>query len=214
MIPDIIISDVMMPEMDGIELCALLKNDIRTSHIPVILLTARTSTVHEVDGLESGADDYVRKPFDSRAIVSRVASQLDNRSKIRKHFYNQVRFNNHKSIKPVSKEEKFIDEVSEIVEKSIHKGDEFSIDKLADDLCMSQSTLYRKVKSLTGLSIVGFVRSMRLKKACEILLTEDIKLSAIAYNVGFNDYKYFKKSFIQQYGVSPKEYRDNALLER
>jgi len=211
-IPDLIISDVMMPEIDGIELCAFIKNDIRTSHIPIILLTARTSTVYEVDGLEMGADDYVRKPFDSQVIKSRVASQLGNRKKVRSHLVNQIRFEPNNVIKPVNREEEFIHKLSEIVENSINE-EEFTIDTLADDLCMSQSTLYRKIKSLTGMSIVGFIRSIRLKKSTEILLTEDIKLSAVAYAVGFNDYKYFKKSFTQQYGVSPKEYRENAINE-
>lgn len=212
LVPDLIISDVMMPEMDGIELCGVLKNDIRTSHIPIILLTARTSTVYEVDGLETGADDYVRKPFDSEVIKSRVASQLENRQKVRSYLVNQVRFESNKTIKPINREEKFIQEVSDLVEKSI-LDETFSIDNLADDLCMSQSTLYRKIKSLTGMSIVGFIRSIRLRKATEILITEDIKLSAVAYSVGFNDYKYFKKSFTQQYGFSPKEYRENAIQE-
>lgn len=209
-IPDLIISDVMMPEMDGIELCRCLKDDVRTSHIPIILLTARTSTVHEVDGLDKGADDYVRKPFDSKVIKSRVASQLENRQKVRAHLVNKIRFDSKSIVKPINREERFIQEISELVEKSMH-DQYFSIEVLADELCMSQSTLYRKIKSLTGMSIAGFIRSIRLKKATEVLLTEDTKLSAVAYAVGFNDYKYFKKSFIQQYGVSPKEYREKAF---
>lgn len=211
-IPDLIVSDVMMPEMDGIELCKHLKNNIETSHIPIILLTARTSTVYEVDGLDTGADDYVHKPFDAKVIRSRVASQLENRKKVRAHLINKIRFESTPKIKPVNREEKFIHDLSATVEKSI-QDELFSIESLADEFCMSQSTLYRKIKSLTGLSIAGFIRSIRLKKATEILITEDIKLSAVAYSVGFNDYKYFKKSFTQQYGVSPKEYRENALRE-
>ena len=209
-VPDLIISDVMMPEMDGIEMCKHLKNNIQTSHIPVILLTARTSTVHEVDGLETGADDYVRKPFDAKVIKSRVASQLQNRQKMRSYLVNKIRFESRPAIKPVNKEEKFINDLSKKVEESMH-DEHFSIESLADVLCMSQSTLYRKIKSLTGMSIAGFIRSVRLKKATEILITEDIKLSAVAYSVGFNDYKYFKKSFSQQYGLTPREYRENAM---
>lgn len=208
-IPDLIISDLMMPEMDGIELCEKLKSDIRTSHIPFILLTARTSTVHEVDGLETGADDYVRKPFDAKVIISRVASLLENRHKVRMYFVNKMRFESGVVIEPINKEEQFIEDLYERVGNSLHDKT-FSVEVLANELCMSQSTLYRKIKSLTGLSIAGFIRSVRLKKSTDILLTEDIKLSAVAYAVGFNDYKYFKKSFIEQYGISPKEFREKG----
>jgi len=199
----------MMPEMDGIELCQALKSNINTSHIPIILLTARTSTVYEVDGLETGADDYIRKPFNAQVVKSRVKSTLENRQKVRAHFMNQIRFETSTSIKPVNKEEKFIQEVSGLVEGALHDND-FSIEVLSDQMCMSQSTLYRKIKSLTGLSIAGFIRSIRLKKSTEILLTDDMKLSGVAYAVGFNDYKYFKKSFIEQYGISPKDYRESG----
>ncbi|MEM9895002.1 MAG: two-component regulator propeller domain-containing protein [Bacteroidota bacterium] len=209
-IPDLIISDVMMPELDGIELCGILKDDIRTSHIPIILLTARTSTVYEVDGLDTGADDYVRKPFDAEVIKARVVSLLQNRSKVRSHLINQLRFKTDVVIKPENREEKFIQDLSSRVEGSLQDSS-FSIDILAEELCMSQSTLYRKIKSLTGLSIAGFIRSVRLKKATEILISENIKLSAVAYSVGFNDYKYFNKSFTEQYGISPKEYREQAF---
>ncbi len=211
-VPDLIISDVMMPEMDGLELCKLLKNDIRTSHIPIILLTARTSTVHEVDGLDLGADDYVRKPFDTNVIKSRVATLLENREKVRNHLLNKVRFEPNTTNPIVDKEEKFIQDISEMIEKNMLNA-EFGIESMSDDLCMSQSTLYRKIKSITGLSIAGFIRSIRLKKAAEMLISEDTKLSAIAYSVGFNDYKYFKRSFTEQFGLSPKTYRENRIEE-
>jgi signal transduction histidine kinase/ligand-binding sensor domain-containing protein/DNA-binding response OmpR family regulator len=213
LIPDLVISDIMMPEMDGIELCASLKNDLRTSHIPVILLTARTTTVHEVDGLETGADDYVRKPFDARVIKSRISSLLQNRQKVRGHLLNKIQFEPNQSIRPINRGEAFIKALSCIVEKSID-DESVTIETLSSEFCMSQSTLYRKVKSITGLSIVGFIRSIRLKKAAEMLLADDdAKLTTIAYAVGFKDYKYFKKSFIRQFGVSPRLYRENQLKE-
>ncbi|NQZ76762.1 MAG: response regulator, partial [Ekhidna sp.] len=211
-VPDIIISDVMMPEMDGLELCRILKEDLRTSHIPIILLTARTSKVYEIEGLDHGADDYVTKPFDASVIRSRVASQVENRKKVRSYLINKIRFEPNAVHRAVDKEEQFIHDVSAIIEGSIQDTD-FSIEALADELCMSQSTLYRKIKSLTGFSIAGFVRSIRLKKSAEILIAEDIKLSAVAYSVGFNDYKYFKKTFTEQFGLSPRDYRQNKLDE-
>ncbi|MGL1886781.1 MAG: ATP-binding protein [Reichenbachiella sp.] len=211
-IPDLIISDVMMPEMDGIELTKILKSNIITSHIPVILLTARTSTVHEVDGLKTGADDYVKKPFDATVIKSRVQSQLDNRRKVRAHLLNKVRFEPDTNIIPTDFEEKFIQDASNIVDQHLDDSD-FGVDILSETLCMSQSTLYRKIKSLTGMSITGFIRSIRLKKASEILLTHDLKLSAVGYMVGFNDYKYFKKSFQKQFGKTPKEYQEENMAK-
>lgn len=213
LIPDLVISDIMMPEIDGIELCASLKNDLRTSHIPVILLTARTSTVYEVDGLETGADDYIRKPFDAQVIKSRISSLLQNRQKVRGYLLNKERFEPNQSIQPINREEAFIQTLSCIVEKSI-EDESITVETLSSEFCMSQSTLYRKVKSITGLSIVSYIRSIRLKKGAEMLLSDDdAKLTTIAYAVGFKDYKYFKKSFIQQFGVSPKEYRGNQLKE-
>ncbi|MEX0275630.1 MAG: ATP-binding protein, partial [Flavobacteriaceae bacterium] len=206
-IPDLIISDVMMPEMDGLELCKTLKSKIATSHIPIILLTARTSTVYEVDGLNIGADDYVRKPFEANVLRSRVTSQLENRKKIRSHVQNKLRFEIDTSIQKVDFQEKFVEEAFSLVNEHLDDPN-FGIEMLAEKLFMSQSTLYRKIKTLTGMSISGFIRSVRLKKASEILLTQDLKLSAVAYSVGFNDYKYFKRSFIKQYGISPREYRE------
>lgn len=210
-VPDLIISDVMMPRMDGIELCKTLKSQVSTSHIPVILLTAKTSTDHEITGLNVGADDYIKKPFDAMVIQSRVTTLLDNRIKTREHLVRKLRFEPNVPVVAENFEEKFLNEVTTLVEKHLEDS-HFSIEYLSDNLCMSQSTLYRKIKSLTGLSIAGFIRSVRLKKASEILVTQDVKLSAVAYMVGFNDYKYFKKSFTKQYGESPKDFREKILF--
>ncbi|MEN8247375.1 MAG: two-component regulator propeller domain-containing protein [Bacteroidota bacterium] len=212
-IPDLIICDIMMPEMDGLEMTRILKSQISTSHIPIILLTAKTSKEHEIEGLNVDADDYIKKPFDVSVIKSRIASQLANRKKVRSYLLNKVRFEPDQKIEIVDFEEQFIDNAVKIVEE--HLDDHlFDVPVLSDKLCMSQSTLYRKIKSLTGLSIAGFIRSVRLKKASEILLTEDQKLSAVAYMVGFNDYKYFKKSFTSQFGISPKEFQDEQRHKR
>jgi signal transduction histidine kinase/ligand-binding sensor domain-containing protein/DNA-binding response OmpR family regulator len=211
-IPDLIISDVMMPKMDGIALCKLLKEELKTSHIPIILLTARTSTVFEVDGLQTGADDYIKKPFDTKVLLSRVKTTLENREKVRSYFYNKLRFETPTKVAGKNFEEKFIDKAMQLVLDNL-SNEQFGVEYMASELCMSHPTLYRKIKSLTGMSIAGFIRSIRLKKASEILVTQDLNLSSVGYEVGFNDYKYFKKSFKSQFGMSPGAYREKALSE-
>ena len=208
-IPDLIVSDVMMPVKDGISLCKELKTNINTSHIPIILLTARTSTVYEIEGLEHGADDYVKKPFNASIIKARINSILDNRSKIKTHFLNKVRFEPvQKSIKnDKDSETKFIDKAIGLVEDNL-QNESFDIEFLTEELNMSRSSLFRKIKSLTGLSLSAFIRSIRVKKAAQLILTEDLSLKEIAFEVGFNTYKYFKVSFEKQFDCLPSDYKN------
>lgn len=208
-IPDLIISDVMMPGKDGIALCKELKSQITTSHIPIILLTARTSTVFEIEGLKTGADDYITKPFNANVIKARIASLLENREKLRAHLLNKVRFEPTAVEKhdETDTEKAFIDKAIRLVENNLENID-FGIDNMVDALCMSQSTLYRKIKSLTGLSITAFIRSIRLKKAAYLMLSTNLNLNQIAFEVGFNDYKYFKTSFKKQFNCLPSQYKD------
>lgn len=207
-IPDLIVSDVMMPGKDGITLCKELKSQIITSHIPIILLTARSSTVFEIQGLQTGADDYVTKPFNPTIIKARIASLLENRKKIRALLLNKIQF--EPTLTEIEKdsntESAFINKAIVLVEKNLQNSS-FSIDNMVDELNMSQSTLYRKIKSLTGLSLTSFIRSIRLKKAAHLILIDDLNLSQIAYEVGFNDYKYFKISFEKQFNCLPSKYR-------
>jgi signal transduction histidine kinase/ligand-binding sensor domain-containing protein/DNA-binding response OmpR family regulator len=207
-IPDLIVSDVMMPGKDGITLCKELKSQIITSHIPIILLTARSSTVFEIQGLQTGADDYITKPFNPTIIKARIASLLENRKKIRTLLLNKIQFEPTVTEieKDINTESAFIHKAILLVEKNIQNSS-FSIDNMVEDLNMSQSTLYRKIKSLTGLSLTSFIRSIRLKKAAHLILTEDLNLSQVAYEVGFNDYKYFKISFEKQFKCLPSKYR-------
>lgn len=208
-VPDIIVSDIMMPGKDGITLCKELKSHINTSHIPVILLTARTSTVFEIEGLKTGADDYVTKPFNPLIVKARISSILDNRTKMRQHFVNKVRFEptltdaNPKE----DAENAFIQKAMQLVEANL-QNDEFGIDHMTDEFYMSQSTLYRKIRSLTGLSLSGFIRSVRLKKAAVLILTTNMNLNEVAYDVGFNDYKYFNSCFKKQFECLPSQYRE------
>ena len=208
-IPDLIISDVMMPGKDGITLCKELKSQITTSHIPIILLTARTSTVFEIEGLKTGADDYITKPFNSKVIKARISSLLANREKLRAHFLNKVRFEPTAARieNDADAENTFIHKAILLVENNLDNPS-FGIENMVDELCMSQSTLYRKVKSLTGLSLTAFIRSIRLKKAAHIILSTDLNFNQVAYEVGFNDYKYFKTSFKKQYNCLPSKYKE------
>ncbi|MFT5256889.1 MAG: signal transduction histidine kinase/DNA-binding response OmpR family regulator [Arenicella sp.] len=206
-IPDLIISDVMMPEKDGITMCKELKSQITTSHIPIILLTARTSTVFEIEGLKTGANDYVTKPFAVKVIKARVESLLENRDRLRTHLLNKVRF------EPTAEdveldtdiENVFITKAILLVEKNLENSS-FGIETMVDELHMSRSSLFRKIKSLTGLSLSAFIRSIRLKKAAHLILTSDLNLSQISFEVGFNDYKYFKTSFKKQFKCLPSKY--------
>lgn len=209
--PDIIISDIMMPEMDGIMFCKEIKSHIITSHIPVILLTARTSTVYELSGLETGADDYITKPFNPIILKSRIHNILENRRKLKGYFLNKVRFEPDKQIVESNDiDEIFLEKAIKLVNDNI-SNEEFSIDKLMEELYMSRSTLYRKIKSLTGLSITAFIRSVRLKKAAQLILTENMKLSQVAFEVGINDYKHFRLSFQQQFDCLPSDYKATMM---
>ena len=209
-VPDIIISDVMMPRKDGLEMCKDLKTNIITSHIPIILLTARTASVYEIEGLLNGADAYVTKPFNPNVIKARLKSILDTRIKLRKYYQNKIMFGPNK--KEVESEENtdeaLLNELITYVEEHLTDSS-FGIENLMEKLCVSQPTLYRKLKSLTDLSPSAFIRSIRLKKAAELILTKDYKLSYIAYEVGFNDYKYFKSSFKKQFNCLPSMYRES-----
>lgn len=208
-IPDLIVSDVMMPGKDGITLCKELKSQIITSHIPIILLTARSSTVFEIQGLETGADDYITKPFNPTIIKARIASLLENRKKLRTILLNKIQFEPTLAEIEIdtNTESAFIHKAIILVENNLQNSD-FSIESMVDELHMSQSTLYRKIKSLTGLSLTSFIRSIRLKKAAHLILIDDLNLSQIAYEVGFNDYKYFKISFEKQFKCLPSKYKE------
>ncbi|MUH37005.1 hybrid sensor histidine kinase/response regulator [Zobellia amurskyensis] len=210
---DLILCDIMMPIMDGLTACKALKSNISTSHIPVILLTARSSNIYEIKGLNTGADDFITKPFDPQVVKARIATVIQNRSKTREYFLNKVRFEpTHLKVKKDDAESVFIDKVITAVEENL-MNQEFGIDNLMDICCMSQSTLYRKIKSLTGLSLTGFIRSIRTKKAAEIILSEDVKMKEVAMRVGFNDYKYFKVSFKKQFGCLPSKYKSKINLQ-
>ncbi len=206
-LPDIILSDVMMPEMDGLELCEKIKNNPKTAHIPVVLITARAAAVHELEGLESGADDYIVKPFNPQILFSKVQSLLINRRKLREHFQRQILMEPSTSDIPDA-DRAFIREAMEIVEHNL-ANKQFGVQSLVSESGMSQSAYYRKLKNITGQSVVEFIRDVRLKRAAQLLTTGQFRVTEVMDQVGIEDYKYFRSAFQKLYNLSPSEYAKN-----
>lgn len=203
-LPDLIISDITMAELGGVELCRAIKEDPSLSHIPVILLTASTASETRLQGIESGADDYITKPFEKELLKARVVSLLKKRNALQQYFYNEITL--QKTDQKVSVEYKeFLEKCIKIVED--HLDDEtFSIKTLTTEMGMSRSSLYRKVNSVSGQSIIGFIRFIRLRKAAELMINTENNVNEIASVTGFNDIKYFRTHFNQLFGMNPSEY--------
>jgi len=208
--PDIIISDVMMPEMDGTTLCATLKENVETSHIPIILLTALASSETKISSYDLGADSYIEKPFDLRILRSKVFNLIKSR-KILKD-----KFNKPDEKEPVVSyknklDNDFIQKAYAIVNKHMDNS-EFSVEVLCHELFMSRPVVYRKLKALTNNSPQDFIKIIRLKKAAEFIKEERFSITDVAYNTGFSDPKYFSTSFKNFFGVSPSKYlkKDNT----
>ncbi|AHM60551.1 Histidine kinase-like ATPase [Flammeovirgaceae bacterium 311] len=202
-IPDLVITDIMMPEMDGQELCRLLKENEKTSHIPVILLTAKASQESKLEGFETGADDYITKPFHLKELQVRVKNLLEQREKLRKRFSRTVLLQ-PKEIAITSTDEKFLSKCIATVEKHMSNPD-FSVDEMGREIGMSRSQLHRKLKALIDQSTTEFIRNIRLKRASELIKNNFGNTSDVAYAVGFNSVSYFIKCFRQVYGKTPSD---------
>jgi len=203
-IPDLIVSDVMMPEMDGLELCRRLKTDERTNHIPVILLTARSGNIHEVNGLKTGADVYLTKPFGVAVLQLTIANLISLKSNIRRKFSQQITLQ-PANILIESSGEEFLNKLMNLVETNLI-NDDFTVSILAAEIGMSTPVLYKKIKALTGMTVNNFIKSVRLKRAAQLLKQNHNTVYEVAYLVGFNDSKYFSKEFSRQFGQTPSEY--------
>ena len=240
-VPDIIISDVMMPEKDGIEMTRELRADMTTSHIPIILLTAKTTIESKLEGLEYGADDYITKPFSATYLQARVENLLSQRKKLQS-FYRENLLNipvadSNGSLSGVSttsetvvggtseaqkndvdgqvsevpvmspNDRKFMDKLVELMEKNMDNG-ELVVDDLVSELAVSRSVFFKKLKTLTGLAPIEFIKEMRMKRAVQLIETGEFNMTQISYMVGINDPRYFSKCFKAQVGMTPTEYRD------
>ena len=207
--PDAIICDVMMSGIDGYEVCRTLKHDERTSHIPIVMLTAKSSEQHTIEGLESGADDYIAKPFSSAILRVRIKNLIESRNLLRKKFVKEP-FATINDISPSKTDEKLFKKAYEIVEKNLDNPN-FEVNDFAHEIGMSRTQLYRKIQVISGQSVKEFIRIIRLKKAAELLLMKDKNITEIAYTVGFNSLSYFTASFTEYYGLNPTKYIEKYI---
>ena len=202
--PDLIISDIMMPEMDGIELCRKIKTDIRTSHIPVILLTARTAITFKYEGLETGADEYITKPFHAEYLALKIRNLIYQREMVRRKFLKES-ITDPEVITLTSMDERLLQKAIDYMHKHMGRGD-LSIESISDHLGMSRVHFYRKIKAIAGVTPQEFLRTVRLKYAASLISQKKLRIAEVAYMCGFKDPAYFSKSFKKFYGVSPSEF--------
>jgi len=203
-LPDIVLSDVMMPKMNGMTLCKSIKTDERTSHIPVVLLTARGTTDDFVEGMSVHADAYCPKPFDIKALKAILSSVIYNRLILRAKFKSNLDFI-PSEIVTSTMDEKFLTKLLKVIERNLSNSD-FTVELLASEMGYDQEILNRKLKSITGQTTRPFIRIIRLKKAAELLKTKRYSISDVTYEVGFTDLKYFRECFKNEFGVSPSDY--------
>lgn len=210
--PDLILSDIMMPKRNGLELCAMIKEDVRVGHIPVILMTARSMVVHIKEGFQAGADDYVIKPFSMDVLRIRIHSLLQSRQQLKK-LYGRRFSPEVVGTSMVSADERFSQKLYEVIEKHI-SDPELSIDILCQEIGISRANLYRKIKAISELSPTELIRSKRLEVAMKYLKETDMSISDIAAALGFSSHSYFSNSFKAQYGMSPSEFIQNIKLKK
>ena len=203
-IPDLIISDIMMPEMDGYEMCRRIKKNFRTSHVPIIMLTAKAERDDKLEGLETGADDYLLKPFDSKELLIRVRNLIRIREQMREKYRTEMLLK-PKEVNVPSTEKIFIEKLTLIIEKNI-SNEKFGVDTLSDQIGLSRSQLHRKLKAITDQSTTEFIRNFRLQRAADLILQNFGNMAEITYKVGFSSQSYFTKCFTDYFGCSPVEY--------
>jgi DNA-binding response OmpR family regulator len=205
-LPDIIITDVMMPVMDGIEFCKKVKNDDRTCHIPVIMLTAKSSILHRIEGLESGANSYIPKPFHPEHILIRIKKLLEERELILKHLAQDTFIENIKNLEVHNDDKELLRNVIDVIRNNIENENLQSL-FIEEKLGISNSQLYRKIKQNFGFSPGDLIRSIRLNYAAELLRKSNYTVSEVCYRSGFNNRSYFYREFKKMYGNTPKNYQ-------
>jgi YesN/AraC family two-component response regulator len=204
-IPDIIISDILMPGMNGLELTSKIKNNPKTNHIPIILLTALTEHKHQIDSINRGADFFLTKPVDESLLFARIDNIFNNRETLKNKYDGQV----HTNIS-LSRSEVFIQEARKIVEQNL-QNPSFEIENLAKELNISRSSLHRKIKSLTNQSSSEYIRDIRLTSAIKLMNTGKFNMDEIGVFVGFNSTSYFIRSFKKKYGKTPKDFYNDLM---
>jgi DNA-binding response OmpR family regulator/two-component sensor histidine kinase len=210
-IPDLILTDIMMPKMNGVDLCRKLKKDEKTAHIPVVLLTAKASGEDKKEGLESGADDYLLKPFEASELLVRIQNLIESRRKLREHFSRKITLQ-PSSIAISSVDEQFLQRCMQIIET--HMSDaSFGVEAFSREVAMSRMQLFRKLKALTNHSPGDFLRIMRLKRAADLLSHGAGSIAEVAFLVGFNEPSYFTKCFQKEYGQTPSDFVAQGTLK-
>ncbi|MGK6349855.1 response regulator transcription factor [Parapedobacter sp. DT-150] len=200
----LIVSDVMMPEMDGYELCRRIKSDVEHSHIPIILLTAKNTLQSKIEGLEQGADAYIEKPFSPEHLHAQVHSLLSNRNKIREYFASSP-LAHIKTMAHTKADEHFLEQLNEVI--GCHMANaSFDVEHLAEKVNMSRPTLYRKIKAISNLTPNDLINIARLKKAAELLSKGGYKIYEVSDRVGYSSQTHFGRNFQKQFGMSPSEY--------
>jgi DNA-binding response OmpR family regulator len=210
-IPDLIISDVMMPGMDGLQFCRKVKTDERTSHIPVILLTARQSDQFQEEGYETGADDYIIKPFRIGLVLVRIKNLLESRKKLRELFNRETGFNPRLAGTNAT-DKAFLAKATSLIEENM-SNEGFNVEWLAAQMFLSRSQLYRKIKALTNQSVQDFVNTIRLNKAATLLMDGSLSVSEIAFMAGYADSTTFGRSFQKQFGETPKKFSQKGKTQ-
>ncbi|MCD9017148.1 hybrid sensor histidine kinase/response regulator transcription factor [Parachryseolinea silvisoli] len=206
-VPDIIICDIMLPGKDGLEVARMLKNDLRTSHIPVIILTAKGSIEQKIAGVQTGADEYITKPFVFEYLHERIKALIHNREVLRQHYSHDLHVDLGQTA-PGSIDKKFVNDFMALIEKNISNA-EFNVNDIGRELGMSRIQLYRKVKALLGYSVNDYIINVRLKKAKHLLLNSSLTISEVANEVGFSSPTYFSTSFKAKFNQSPKEFKSS-----
>jgi signal transduction histidine kinase/DNA-binding response OmpR family regulator len=207
-VPDLIISDIIMPGLSGLKVAETLKNDLRTSHIPIILLTAKTSIEDQIEGMKSHADIFITKPFNINYLEESIISLLKNRTILREHFISELP-SESRSNTSNKLDRKFISEFTSIIESNLSNED-LSVDDIYKGLGISKIQLYRKTKALLGFNVNDYILSVRLQKAKYLLINEDFSISEIAYKVGFSSQAYFSTVFKSKFSITPSEFKESS----
>ena len=202
--PDLVLSDVMMPKSDGLELCRKIKQHAQTMHIPVLLLTARTAAVHQLEGLETGADDYVSKPFHPELLQAKVVNLLHSRQQMQEYYQRQILLE-PTAISIPDEDRALLEKAMQLVEQHL-EDPEFNVQALVREIGLSQSVLYRRIKTITGQTVIEFIQDVRMKRAAQLLRESRLRISEVAYKVGIENVKRFRTLFQKLYQATPQEY--------